>query len=401
MDQLQKAFDKVLPAIRGEPTPKPPVTPPSEPAKPAEAPAEPVKPAEEPKKDDAKKPPDPSQVDVPSFLEEALRGEPSQAAAPAEEEWPEELPTFKNSEEAKARYKKWRDTYGTMKNELKTLREKPSLNADQIARMEVLENQNRQMQELLSRAGVEQSIEFQNTIMRPLMQSWNEAVKIVRDAGGDPEGLARAMSLSGKAQFEALDTLFSDLPESAKVEAHDALRTFRRYEEARRQTVANAPQAMEAIRQRERERSNQELTKQREEMKGLLEGAVSRLRDEAKLELLLKTDSPDGKWWNDQAERIVDQARTLFLENTDMSKVAMACVLAPAAEVYRKLWMNSQKKIGELQKIVKDRIGSEPNLSESAGNQSIPLPDQQLKEDLKQPFSTVFLREFHKAQARR
>lgn len=398
MDQLQKAFDQVLPEIKTEPSKKTPAPVTTEPVKPKEVPPEPVKPAKEPEKPAAQEPAKESQFDVPSFLEEALKSEPSQAKEP--EEWPEELPDFKNSEEAKARYKKWRDTYQSQKSELKKLQQKPTLDSNQLARMEQLETQNREMQKVLERIGVEQSTEYQRTIIQPLLRSWQEAAKIVKDAGGDPDALARAMSLGGKAQFEALDELFQDMPESAKIEAHDALRTYRRYEEARRQTLANAPAAAQEIRKREADRQVQELNRQREDMKTIFEKQVARLRDDAKLELLLRTDKPEGKWWNDQGERIIEDGRSLFLENTDMDKVAMACVLAPAADAYRKLWLNSQKKVGELQKIINEKIGNEPNLSESGGSQGIPTSDQQLKDDLKQPFANVFLREFHRAQAR-
>jgi len=398
MESVQRAFDKAFPEIKSRPT-----EPSKEPVKPAEAPAKPVEPAKEPEKPAAEvKPPETTEHDVPSFLEEALRGTPSSTTPPpaATEEWPEELPEFKNSEEAKARYKSWREAYGKIKGELKTLQEKPTLNAQQIARMEHLEKENQQMQQVLSRVGVEHSMEFQNNIIRPLTASWNEAVRIVKEAGADPQQLARAMSMSGRAQFEALDDLFRNVPESAKAEATEALRMYRKYEEARRQTLANAPAAMEGIRQREEQRATAELTQQRKGMAEMFNQNVARLRDEAKLELLLRTDSPEGKWWNEQGERIVNEARELFLENTDMNKVAMACILAPAADAYRKLWVNSQKKIGELQKIIKDRIGNEPNLSESGGSQGIPSVDAQFKADLSQPFEKVFLREFHKSQAR-
>jgi hypothetical protein len=397
MESVQRAFDQAFPEIRTRPT-----EPSKEPAKPAEAPAEPVTPPKEPDKPASEvKPDEGSGHDVPSFLEEALRGTPSSTTPPAAvEEWPEELPEFKNSEEAKGRYKKWREAYGKLKDELKTLQEKPTLNAQQIARMEQLERENQQMQGVLSRVGVEHSMEFQNSIIRPLQASWNEAVRIVKEAGADPQQLARAMSMSGRAQFEALDDLFQNVPESAKAEATEALRMYRKYEEARKQTLANAPAAMEGIRKREEERATAELTQQRKGMAEMFNQNVARLRDDAKLELLLRTDSPDGKWWNEQGERIVNEARELFLENTDMNKVAMACILAPAADAYRKLWMNSQKKIGELQKIIKDKIGNEPNLSESSGSQGIPNNDAQLKADLNRPFLEVFLREFHKSQAR-
>jgi hypothetical protein len=410
-DQLKAAFDRVIPAIKTRPTPdrsalaaqaepaeqpKPADTPPPPVTQPKEVPDTTPPPTTEP----AKQPADASH-DVPSFLEQALRGEAPTAtpsSSPAEEEWPEELPTFKNSEEAKSRYKKWRESYNTKTKELKSLQEKPTLNAQQLERMEFLENQNREMHGVLTRVGVEQSAEFQNNVIRPLHAAWNDAARIVKQAGGDPQALASAMSMQGKAQFEALDNLFSELPESAKIEANEALRAYRRYEDARRATLANAPAAMEGIRKRELERQYAEVNSQREGMKTMFDDAVGRLRNE--VEIFRRTTEPEGKWWNDQAEQIESQARELYLDNTDMGRVAMACLLAPAASAYRKLWIASQKKIGQLQNTIKEKLGNEPTLSESSGNGASGSHEAQMAEDLKKPFADVFLREFHRSQAR-
>ena len=407
LDVVQKAFDKAYPEIKVRPSRSTATSSSEEPPKPAETPPAPVTPVQTPPEEPTKpqvspSEPSPEHLDVPSFLEQALRGEPSQGvkAPAAEDEWPEELPSFKTPEESKARYRKWRTQYNNIKSELRTLQEKPALNAHQLARMETLETQNRQMHDVLTRVGVEQSAEFQNNILRPLHQSWNEAARIVKQSGSDPQDLAKAMALSGKAQFEALDELFSGMPESAKAEVNEALRVYRRFEDARRSTVQNAPPAREGIRKREQERAVQELGRQREEMKGIFDRQMVRLRDEAKLELLLRTDSADGKWWNDQGEKIIEQGRSLFLENTDMDKVAMACLLAPAADTYRKLWLASQNKIGKLQKIIKEKIGNEPVLSESGGSQVLQTSEAQQAADLKRPFAEVFLREFHRSQAR-
>ena len=127
------------------------------------------------------------------------------------------------------------------------------------------------MAEVLSRVGVEHSADFQNQIIRPLTGAWNEAVRIVHEAGGDPNQLAQVMSLQGKAQFEGLDELFSEMPESAKMEAHEALRTYKRYEEARQRAVANAPRTMEAIREKEVQREYQNVQQQRAQMASMFD----------------------------------------------------------------------------------------------------------------------------------
>lgn len=345
---------------------------------------------------------------MPSFLEEALKLAPGDEKPPkpaepskpevseVETEWPEDLP----QEQKQSRIKGLRDAYKRVKQEVETLRQRPSLDPQATQKLAYLEAQNKQMSEVLSRFGVEQSAEFQQQVIAPLMGAWNEAARIVHESGADPQELAKAMALQGRAQFEALDMLFSEMPESAKAEAHDALRAYRRYEDIRRHAVQNAPQALEGIRQRETERQYQELTRQREGMKTMFDQALSKLRDEAKVEIFQKVPDEQGKWWNDQGDRVVAQGRDLFLENTDLDKVAMACLLAPAADAYRNLFIKSQKKVAELQKIINDKFGNEPNLSESPGNAGNLMPDQQMQEDLKKPFADVFLREFHRSRER-
>ena len=190
-------------------------------------------------------------------------------------EWPEELPP----EERKSRIKGLRDAYKSLKEEVKQLKAMPHRDPAEQQRLAWLENQNKQMAEVLTRFGVEQSAEFQQNIMGPLHASWNEAARIVRDAGGDPQALAKAMSLTGKTQLEALDEIFAEMPESAKTEAHDALRMYRRYEDARRNAIANAPKTMETLRARETERQYAEVNKQRENMKCMFDRALHKLRD--------------------------------------------------------------------------------------------------------------------------
>ena len=393
LEQVQRAFDRVLPEIKARPSPP----------KSAEAPSAPVTPPQQPVQPPVEKPPEkPAEPEkkpeheVPSFLQEALKLEPSQPkVADVDAEWAEELPL----EEKRSRIRNLREAYKKVKGELESAMKRPSMDEASTQRMAVLESQNKQMGEVLTRMGVEQSVEFQNEVMRPLHTSWGEAVRIVRESGGDPQGLVKAMSLSGKAQFEALDELLVDMPESAKGQLGEALRTYRRFEDVRRAAIANAPKTMEAIRQRETQRQYAEATRQKAEMGTMFDNALARLRDEAKVEVFMKSADPSSQWWNEQGEQIVSQARDLFLENTSLDRVAMACLLAPAADTYRKLFLTSQKKVAELQKLIKERIGNEPVLTESPGKFGV-TPTEQMADDLKRPFNEVFLREFHKSQAR-
>lgn len=384
MDAVQRAFDTAYPDVKRASTPS------SAP----EHPTAPLPGATAPPPDAPPKAPD--ELKIPSFLQDALK--PDATLAPGAPEPDAEFPDDLPPEQKQSRIKGLREAYKKVKAEADALRAQPQRDPQEQARMQWLEKNNQAMAEMLSRVGVEQSAEFHQNIIQPLTQSWNEAARIVRDSGGDPQELAKVMSLSGKAQFEGLDQLFEGMPESAKMEAHDALRSYRRYEDLRRRAVADAPKTLEKIRDRENQRQYQEMTAQRQEMGNMFERAVARLRDEAKVEVFQRTNDPEGKWWNDQSDQLIAQGRSLFLENTDLDRVALACLLAPAADTYRKLFLTAQKKVGDLQKIINDRLGGEPNLSESAGSSF--TAESQMKDDLKKPFADVFLREFHKSQAR-
>lgn len=398
---VQAIFDRVAPPIKGEPTPTQPapVTPPAAPptVPPQQPPTEPVPPVIPPAP--ATPPPEtppPTQPEappkIPSFIEDALRkGEPVTPPAAPEEMFPESPPEFKTPEERNAAYRKWRGEYNNIKEEVKRLRERPAMDETTAQRLSVLETQNKEMAQMLDRAGVEAHHEFQNQILRPMHSAWNEACRIYRDVGGDPNQLARAMTLTGGQQFQALDEAFQEVPESAKAEINNALTAFRRFDEQRRAALQNAPRTAQELHKRDMQRQVALINQQKEEMKGLLSDAVRTLREDGKVEVLMRSSDPEAKWWNDQADNLEATARQLYLENTDMRKMAMACVLAPMADVYRKLWMQERMERLNADKVVKEKLASEPNLSESGGPGQI-----QPSADLSKPFNQVFLETFHR-----
>jgi len=407
LETVERIFDKVYPMKGNVEAPKstPLVTAPEAPKVPTEA--APVAPEPKAPVSTTQPPTTPIPVEterkMPSFLEEALKPETSQAptapAAPSVDEWPEEFPVEKSSEETKANWKKFRAEYKNLKEQVKNRPASSPQDEAAQARLVALEARNAEMSKTLSRFGVEQNTEFQNNVMRPLHSAWNEATRIVKDSGKDPQDLARALTLTGKTQFEALDELMVDMPESAKAEVHDAIRAFRHFDGVRQRALADAPQTFEQLRRREMERQYQTLNEQKKEMVSLFDDAVRTLRDEAKVEILRRTDDPESQWWNDQSDSIINSAKNLYLENTDMKKMALACVLAPMADKYRQLWMAERSKRAETEKILKDKFGAEPNLGETGGNAGSLMPAQKMAEDLKLPFKDVFLREFHKSRA--
>lgn len=406
IEVVQNVFDRVFPAVKTEPTKKEPTVS-KEPPQKTQAPAETVTPAAEPAKEQvtpttepSKQPSDESHKTVPSFIEDALKTTIEPAKPPADPEWPEELPTFKTPEESKDRYRKWRESYNQLKSEVTQLRSRPT-GADETttARLQSVEQENQTMRATLARMGVEQHADFQRNVVQPLTVAWRESARIVQEAGGDPNELARALSLSGKAQFEALDQVFSEMPESAKAEAYRHITDYRRLNDVRAQWLNNAPKVMQELHKKDLERQYQVVNQQREEMRNLFSEAGRRLREEGKVEVLQKSNNPEDKWWNDQAEAIEKTANDLYLENTDMGKLAMAAWLASMTDAYRKLWISERLAHNKTKGVMSEKFGSEPSLSESSGGENR-TPDAKLKSDLNRPFAQVFLEEFHRQQAR-
>ena len=387
-------FDRVAP----EKFQKSPVQTEKIPEKPKEQ--EPVQPEETAPKEVS---PEPTRK-LPSFLEKALTTEPQketpQKETPPEEgEWPEEMPQVQTTEEQRNNYKKWRAAYKQAKDEVAALKSQPHLDEATKGQISLLENDNRAMREQLQRMGVEQHREFQQKIIQPMQAAWADASRIVKEVGGDPQELAKALNLTGKAQFEALDEVLREVPESAKLEVNQAIAAYRRLDEHRKAVLdkRNLPQTVEALRKKDMETQLTFLNKQKEQMRSMYDQAVAKLRDEAGVEVLQKSNDPDAAWWNDQADQIESVGRGVFIDNTDLSKMAYACAMAPMADVYRKLWLRERTERLKSDRTLKERFGSEPTLSESGGNfKSEPNP----QEDLKKPFADVFIRTLHRQSSR-
>jgi hypothetical protein len=383
LEQVQRAFDRAYPDMNPKATAAAAAAPPDAPPQPEPQPPPPPQAEPEMRK-------------MPSFLEQQLTSEapPKLPEPEPDADFPEDLPP----EQKQSRIKGLREAYKKLKNENETLRSTPAQDDGQRQRMEALENRNKQMQAVLQRMGVEQHTEFQQQVIAPMTQAWQTAAGIVQEAGGDPEALARAVQLQGKEHFEALDEVFDELPESAKMEAHQAIAAYKRLDKVRQKALADAPKTYEALHKRDLEREYQNVNKQRAEMGNIFDDAVRTLREEAKVEVLQRSNDPDAKWWNDQADAVEGIARQLYMENTDMRKMAMAVLMAPMADVYRKLWMQERANNAKNNDMIKERYGAEPYIGSGGGNNG--SPDLQMKEDLKRPFNEVFLREFHRAKAR-
>jgi ferredoxin-NADP reductase len=393
---VQTIFDRIMPPAKGEEPPKPPPPPqeaPKPPVTPPETPPAPTEPVPPPTQIPTS--PEPERK-LPSFIEQALKVEPAEPSAAPVDELPENLDHV-TPEEHRKRWQSFRGAFNALKEENKTLKNRPPIDEPTRARLEYLENENKTMSQRLNQFSIETNQDFQQNVIQPMQGAWYKAARIMQEAGGDPKQLAKAMSVSGLAQYQALDDILSDLPESAKAEVNNALTAYRQLDEVRQNALKDAPRTVRELNKRNMERQVEFINKQKSEMGVLFDEAVRKLRDEAGVEVLRRTDDPESAWWNQQGDELVKTARNLYLDNADLGRMAMACVLAPMADTYRKLWFQEREARVKAEGTLKEKFGAEPSLSESGG--AVPVPGAaSMRDDLKRPFDQVFLDKFHELQ---
>lgn len=347
------------------------------PAQPAPAapaavtPAPPVEPA-----------PAESKSAIPSFLRPTPEPAPADSAEPAATDFPAEPPPEIKDEKAKANWRELRSKYETRGKEIEGLQsklgeiEKAGHKPDQasIERLSQLEKQNQQLLAVTERLSIEHHPKFVNEISRPLHNTTAQAKQILKDAGGNPEELDVALGLEGKAHYDALAQLYSEIPESAKMELGSLVAAIKGYEKRKSQVLANAGEVAKNLRQQDMAAQQHNLETQQNEMLQTLQGVTQELRDVHKLEVLQRSNNPEDAWWNEQADQIEKVAEDLLVRNTDMRKFAATCLLGASADVYRNMFNKANETVIQLQKDLAAIRKSEPNLSSANGGSATASP---------------------------
>lgn len=394
LNLVQNAFDKAVPlkprkgevksADKPVEAPKPPIEQP----KPTEPEPEPLKPAAEQK-----------ELKLPSFV----LGEEKEAPKEPEiklDDLPKEPPSTA-SENEKINWKKTRTLLEKQDAELKTLREKQALKEEKgkdlspidQARLKQLEDENTQLKNEFKRVGLQQDPTFIAQVIQPLRATYSEAKRIIKDSGANPEQLDKALMLTGKAHYDAMDEILGELPESAKGELTSVMRDYRRYAQARAEAVANAPKVYEELQKQNLQNQRQYLETQKGDMEKLFENRVKFLRDNG-LETLMESQEEDTKWWNEIPQKVKATAKKIALENQDMDVVMDASILAASAITYRDLYRKSEERARNAEKELKAIKGAEPRITDAGSMEATE------KVDMKEPFESVFLRTLRKTAGR-
>lgn len=405
MTAVQAAFDR---ATKFKPKTEEKAAEPAPPSPPPPSKEEPkaIEPASEPIKEAAKVEDDKSEFKVPSFI--TAEPEKTEEKPPEPEikleDLPEEAPEG-SDEKTKINWKNTRTLLKKQADELSELRQKQSQKQDagrelseaDAARLKQLEDENTGMRQQLERVGLQNHPRFMQEIIVPMQQTYGEAKRIIKDAGGDPSALDRAVTLTGEAHYRAMDEILAELPESAKGEITTTMRDFRKLAQARSQAIANAPKALEELRRQDLIQQRDALDGMKHDMEKLFDERVSVFRDQLKFEPLIETTEKDAQGWNEIPKNVLATARKIALESQD-PKVAMdASILAASAGTLRDLWLRAEKRVtaeseraDKAEKELADIKGTEPTIRDSA---TISRPE---KVDLDEPIGKAFIRELNR-----
>lgn len=380
---VQEAFDRAVPL-----KPKK-----GEVAKPVEA----SKPTPEPLKTETPK----SEPDLKPAVEQKLPsfvfGEKTEVK-PTEPEikladLPKEPPATA-SENEKINWKKTRSLLEKQDSELKTLREKQVLREEKgkelspvdSERLTQLETENNQLKDQFKRFGLQQDPTFIAQVIQPLRATYGEAKRIIKDAGGNPEQLDKALMLSGKAHYDAMDEILGEIPESAKGELTGVMRDYRRLATTRAEVLADAPRRFDELQKQNVQNQRQYLETQKVDMEKKFDERVKFLRDNAHLETLMESKEEGTEWWNEIPQKVMKTAKMIALENQDMDVVMDASILAASAITYRDLYRKSEERATKAEKELREIKGAEPRVTD-AGSAT---PTEKI--DPKEPFEKLFLR---------
>jgi hypothetical protein len=220
---------------------------------------------------------------------------------------------------------------------------------------------------------------------------YGKARQIVQEVGGDVDALNKALSLSGRDHYNAMDELMSGIPESAKQRINSELGEYQRLNEIRVAQLQRAPETLAQYHRENMAWQYQSLNRQKEQMSALADEVIREMTP--KVEVF--RDDTDSPQWNERAKTLKAAFRQTILENTDYKRLANAVALGYATDAYRSLFQTMLKRAVKAEKELRAIRGAEPTIE--AGPESFTATPQ---EDLKRPVKDVFLEILHQQSGR-
>lgn len=352
-----KVPDEPAPAAAPEtkPNASPPAVPPEKEV-PAAAPA------------DAK--PEAAKPDVNSRLAPDFSKKPDAAASAAPDAELAELdaaievaPTPK----AKADLAKFRGQLAELKKENATLKSRPAAAPEAESDYKALYEDTKKALEdasaRIERTNLFESPKFINEHLAPRQKQFDRLSSMVKEAGGDPTALSRAIGMSGKGRIDALDEIRADIgSEMLKGQFDRIIEDIDARTVVINDKVHNAKATAQELQKSELLSREEQNAQQFKQFEGLLSHAERDAAENFMPELFQKVDHPDFAWWNEGIERDRKVAREALFEATPQ-KAAYAAVFASKAGTLYDMWKAEREASKAKDGIIAELRGAGPSLS--------------------------------------
>lgn len=222
------------------------------------------------------------------------------------------------------------------------------------SRLVEMEKKTAEYEELLAKTNIEEHPAFKKQFVEGRAKIVDRAKKLIEEAGGDVVAITTAFNLRGKARFDALREVASELDGFQQGRLGKCIDELSELDETADSKRASAKQAYQEMQENDRQQSE----RGRQEFTVTARKAFESATKSVGLEVLTKIDGND--WWNKQADEIQENARKFYEGNNSLDTAAQTALKAHAMPVYRNLYLEERKevetlnsKVAELQKELK------------------------------------------------
>lgn len=222
---------------------------------------------------------------------------------------------------------------------------KKTSNVEELnAKLAALEKQNSEYSDIVSKARVEMHPEFQEKYVKGRNKLMDQAKQIVSESGGEANDIETALNLQGKPRVDALREIATQLDSFQSGRLGRVVDALTELDGEASGKIKDSQKAWQEMQIGDKAKAE---AKQREFSKAITESFQDASKSlSAELEVLQKIEGAD--WWNEQADKILKDAKHFYETNNDLKLSAKHAILAKAAPLYRDLYIEQRKETNKI-----------------------------------------------------
>lgn len=277
------------------------------------------------------------------------------------------------SDGARANFKKMQDAHAAkvadLTREIEALKTGGAGEAASIkTQLEKVQQENKELLDVVEKIGLERSPQFTRKFIKGREELIGKTLAKVTEVGGDGDAFKKALGLSGKARFEAMEHALVDVPEMAKAQIAGLVGNLETIDAEKDAVLAKSRETLTDWERQQLEQAEQ----QRQQM-----GVAQRTRFTQLLDAMSGTtmmlrkvpaETPGADQWNATVDEIVKGGETLLFETTDWDQFAAASIRAKAYEKLEPMFKQTHALLAEANKRIAELTAAEPGTSNGGGS---------------------------------